>query len=188
MNSGVAYNDLVGALSSADSTVHAAEAHGCLCGALCARRDYGLAEWLAEFLPDPAEALGDRLAEQLYGDVFQDTSKALSGLGMEFEPLLPDDEADLTERIEALGAWSQGYLYGLGVAGTASAMPISEQTSEILADIAECARVGALDSEQPEEGEESYAQIVEYLRVGVQLIFEELEPWRQAQVVSEAQH
>ena len=188
MSSGATYDDLAGALSSADSTVHAAEAHGCLCGALCARRDYGLAEWLAEFLPDAVEGRSGRIEDQPYGDVFQDTAKALSGLGMEFQPLLPDDEADLTERIEALGAWSQGYLYGLGAAGTASPMPIGEQTSEILADIAECARVGDVDSEQSEEAEESYAQIVEYLRVGVQLIFEELESWRQAQVVSEAQH
>lgn len=188
MTSAVAYNDVAQALASAESTVHAAEIHGCLCGALCARRDYGFREWLAEFLPDPAWADGDEPASQPFGEVFDDALSTLSGTGMEFAPLLPGDESDLPVRVEALGAWCQGFLYGLGTAGSARDMPISEQTSEILSDMSEIARVGGPGNEEPEEAEESFVNVVEFLRVAVQLIFDELEGWRRGQVVSEARH
>ncbi|MDH5226971.1 MAG: YecA family protein, partial [Gammaproteobacteria bacterium] len=52
----IAFDDVAQALAARGSTVHAAEAHGCLCGALCARRVYLPAEWLEELLPDEPTA------------------------------------------------------------------------------------------------------------------------------------
>ena len=45
-----------------------------------------------------------------------DRLDVLAAQEMEFEPLLPPDEAALAERVEALGAWLQGYIYGVGSA------------------------------------------------------------------------
>ena len=52
--------------------------------------------------------------------LFEESTGVLSRAEMEFEPLLPDDETDLAARVEALGAWCQGFLYGFGAAGTAA--------------------------------------------------------------------
>ena len=67
-------------------------------------------------------------------------------------------------------------------------MPMSEATSEVLADLAEIARVGSVGADEAEVEEASYTEIVEFLRAGVQLVFEELDSWRHGQVVSETQH
>ncbi len=182
------YEDVVQALADAGSTVHAAEAHGCLCGGLAARRDYSQSDWLEELLPGATPTAGGASTESLFSDVFRNTSEAMRGFDMTFEPLLPDDTNPIAERAEALAAWCQGFLYGLGAAGTAAAMPMSEATSEVLADLAEIARVGSVGADEAEVEEASYAEIVEFLRAGVQLVFEELDSWRQGQVVSETQH
>ena len=55
MSAPIVFDDVAQALAAGGSTVHAAEAHGCLCGALCARRSYLPAEWLDELLPDGLE-------------------------------------------------------------------------------------------------------------------------------------
>ena len=43
MTSSLAFNEVAQALAAAGSSVHAAEAHGCLCGALCVRGGFGSA-------------------------------------------------------------------------------------------------------------------------------------------------
>jgi uncharacterized protein YgfB (UPF0149 family) len=188
MDSSPVYEDVAQALVDAGSTVHASEAHGCLSGGLAARRDYSEGDWLEEFLPEATRAAGGASTDSLFSDVFRKTSEAMRGFDMAFEPLLPGDETPIAERAQALAAWCQGFLYGLGAAGTAAAMPMSEETSEVLADLAEIARVGSVGADEAEVEEASYAEIVEFLRAGVQLIYEELDPWRQGQVVPETQH
>jgi uncharacterized protein YgfB (UPF0149 family) len=171
------------ALAAAGSTVSAAEAHGCLCGAVCLRRDYVLAEWLDEILPDAVASGDDVLAALRTRSV-----AALGGGEMEFEPLLPDDEQPLPVRVEALGAWCQGFLYGFGSAGTAGNARLPEDVEEVLADLAQISHAGAVDSESEEAEEEAYAELVEFVRAGVQLVYDELEPLRASQPAAGTSH
>jgi uncharacterized protein YgfB (UPF0149 family) len=176
MTGPVAYDDVARALGAAGSAVQAAEAHGCLCGALCARRTYGLHEWLDEILPDAAQAGHGSLAE-LHGA----SAAVLAGADLEFQPLLPDDEQALEARVEALGEWCQGFLYGFGAAGTAGRADLPGDVAEILADLARISQAGAVGSAGEETEEQAYAELVEFLRVGVQLVYDGLAAWRSAQ-------
>ena len=185
MHPSVAFDDVARTLSSGASAVHPAEAHGCLCGALCVRREYSLAEWIDEILPDGEVALtGDGPLEGL----FEEAAGVLSRAEMEFEPLLPDDETDLAARVEALGAWCQGFLYGFGAAGTAAHAKLPATVSEVLADLAQVSQVGAPGGEAPEAEESAYAELVEFLRAAVQLVYDELAGLRQGQPVSQSGH
>jgi uncharacterized protein YgfB (UPF0149 family) len=107
---------------------------------------------------------------------------------MEFEPLLPDDETDLAARVESLGAWCQGFLYGFGTAGTAAHAKLPATVSEVLADLAQVSHVGAPGGESPEAEESAYAELVEFLRAAVQLVYDELAGLRQGQPVSQSGH
>lgn len=169
------FDDVARALAAAGSTVHAAEAHGCLCGATCVRRDYGLADWLVEVFPDGGD--DDGLLESLRAN----TVAALAGAQMEFEPLLPDDEQELAVRVEALGAWCQGFLYGFGAAGTAGHAQLPETVAEVLADLAQFSHAGGVGTESPEVEEEAYAELVEFVRAAVQLVYDELIAFRASQ-------
>ena len=188
MLSSVAFDDVARALAAGGSTVHAAEAHGCLCGSLCARRTYSLDEWFDEILP------GDGAGESGEGDggplaaLHSETAGALAAPDMEFQPLLPDDERELPVRVESLGAWCQGFLYGFGAAGTVARTPLPEAVAEVLSDLANISHAGAVGSASDEVEEEAYAELVEFVRVGVQLIHDELAGLRLGQPLSRTNH
>jgi uncharacterized protein YgfB (UPF0149 family) len=183
-----AFDDVTQALTAGGSAVHASEAHGCLCGALCARRGYLPAEWLEELLPNPAPEEAARQLSRPLADLFEQSKAVLAGRDMEFEPLLPPDVCDLGGRVEALGAWVQGFLYGFGAAGPLPRGSVSAEVTEVLADFAEVSRADSVGVEAAEVEEEAYAELVEFLRIGVQLIYDGLADQRVTQTASSAHH
>jgi hypothetical protein len=190
MSAPIAFDDVAQALTAGGATVHAAEAHGCLCGAFCARRVYLPAEWLEELLPDGPEP-GTTSTLTTAGplkSLFDQSRAVLEAREMEFEPLLPPDDSSLDERVEALGAWAQGFLYGFGAAGPFKRGTLSTEVAEVLTDFAEVARAGAVGAESAEVEEGALAELVEFVRVGVQLIYDELTDLRAAQTSSTARH
>ena len=52
------------------------------------------------------------------------------------------------------------------------------EVGEIVRDLTEITRVGVDDGQTTETNESAYAELVEFVRVGVQLVFEELGPLR----------
>jgi uncharacterized protein YgfB (UPF0149 family) len=183
MHPTVAFADVARALDAGTSAVHPAEAHGCLCGALCLRPDYSLADWLDEILPDAnADADGP------FARLFAETAGVLAGTDMEFEPLLPDDDTDLASRVAALAAWCQGFLYGFGSAGTASQVALAETVGEVLADLAQVSHAGAVGSESRDVEEDAYVELVEFVRAGVQIVYEELSALRARQPAPRSGH
>jgi len=165
-------------LRRAEASTDAAEAHGSLCGLVCGLGSGGQATWLAETLADARageSAAGNtgRLLEALAAS----TRAALEGADMTFQPLLPDDGAPLVERVDCLAQWCQGFNHGLFVAariGTAEAELGSGHTAEIVRDFGEMAQVSLGGEEADADGEAAYAELVEYVRVSVQLVYEEL--------------
>jgi uncharacterized protein len=185
MHPSVAFDDVARALSAGGASVHPAEAHGCLCGVLCARREYPLAEWIDEIVPQAtADLAGDGALRQL----FDDSVAVLARAEMEFEPLLPDDAADLATRVAALSAWCEGFLYGFGAAGTAAQARLPPAVAEALADLAKISQAGAPGADADEAEEAAYAELVEFLRAAVQLAYDELAGLRLAQPVSRSGH
>ncbi|MAA75098.1 MAG: YecA family protein [Salinisphaeraceae bacterium] len=171
MSSETQYHALQQALEQRGAVQHPSELHGTLCGMLCVHDDI-----------DPAQALDDR--EELNLD---DAMSALREITLEalfdaeagFTPLLPGDDASIKERVLALGRWCSGFVYGLASQAEFELAGLSDEVQEIIRDLTELGRVGLGEGEAGTEAAESdYAELVEYLRVGVQLIFLELRPAR----------
>jgi uncharacterized protein len=101
--------------------------------------------------------------------------RALRGDELEFEPLLPDDEVALQDRARALSQWCQGFLYGYGMAALPQAEDIPSNVDEVLRDLTHIGRATVDLTEVNEEEEQAYAEVIEYVRVGVQLIHDELQ-------------
>jgi uncharacterized protein YgfB (UPF0149 family) len=171
-------------LTAAGAVVALAELHGGVCGALCAGGAGAARRWLSALFDDvelaaPPAALADDL-EELVGT----SVRMLDDGELTFEPLLPSDDAPLAEQVEALAAWCQGFLGGVGT--TANALPRraaeSDALGEILRDFAEISRAGLSDEEAAGENQPDFAlaEIHEYVRVSVQIVFEELAPERAA--------
>ncbi len=172
----VRFKDFEDVLVAAGSLADAAEAHGSLCGALCAVAPYRMQDWVNEILPDGA-ALSSESAAMLER-VFTATATSFGEQGMEFEPLLPDDEQPLNGRANALALWCTGFLYGLGTGQIADLDALNGDVGEIVRDFTEISRATGDDAEADESNEQAYAELVEFIRVAAQVVFEELLPLR----------
>jgi uncharacterized protein YgfB (UPF0149 family) len=175
----VTFREIARVLEGAGSQVVAAEGHGCLCGALCTSPDYSLARWLEELVAADEEA-GEIPPDDALRLLFVDTQRALRGDEMEFEPLLPDDDEPLERRAVALSQWCQGFLYGFGTGKPTRSEDLNGQVNEVLRDLSHIAAASVDVGAAGEDEEEAYAEVVEYLRVGVQLVHDELASVRDA--------
>jgi uncharacterized protein YgfB (UPF0149 family) len=166
------YEQIQRLMAASRAVAEPAEAHGTLAGALCATGAYRFEDWLAEILPEgfaPGAAAIPALRE-----LYDATRASLHGTQMQFELLLPDDDAPLEQRTEALTLWCNGFVYGLGTSGAADPERLPGDAGEIVRDLAQIMRAGVDEREGLEVNEAALAELVEFVRVGVQVVFEEL--------------
>lgn len=163
------YAELQRLLTECRAVTEPAEAHGTLTGALCANGQYALADWVNEVLP---EGVDQSVALAALGDLYQVTANALAGQLMEFDLLLPDDAQPIEARTEALTLWCNGFLYGLGTGGAADLQRMPGDAGEIIRDLSQITQAGVDTTEDAEANESALADLVEFARVGVQLVYE----------------
>jgi uncharacterized protein len=187
MLSDIRFKDFEDTLAIAGSLADAAEAHGSLCGALCSMSPYKMQDWVNEILPDGA-ALSEE-SSAMIEKVFTATASSFGEQGMEFEPLLPDDEQPLNGRANALALWCTGFLYGLGTGHISDLEALGGDVGEIVRDFTEISRASGDEADSDESNEQAYTELVEFIRVAAQVVFEELLPLRrQAYPVQQRLH
>jgi uncharacterized protein YgfB (UPF0149 family) len=170
------------ALRELGATEGAPQAHGSLCGIACVLGYRARSVWIAGLT-----VAGDSSAVRaepagILGDLAAVTCTALSEGDMGFSPLLPPDDLPLSCRAEGLAEWCAGFMHGLGEAvGTQDAGEAlsGDVTREIMEDLGRIARVTVDDDETDLEAEAAYTELVEFVRVSVQLVFDELYDVRQ---------
>ena len=171
------YTRLKQTLEQSEAEMQAAESHGALCGMVCARGKVELGDWLEQvFEPLDLDNQHIKQASQLLVGLFQSTQAQLNDPEAGFELLLPDDDEDLAQRTEALAQWCQGFTFGLAAGGLKQETRLPDDTAELIQDMVEIAGVGFDDSAADEADEDAYMQVYEYVRMGVLLINEELQP------------
>lgn len=153
-----------------------AQVHGAFTGRLVAGQSLSpveSAELINEML-DPNDPLTDDVILQL-STLYSFAEEQLKDTEFSFELLMPDDDSELFERLQSLSQWCHGFLHGFG---TAEDVPqtFSDDTRELLEDIASIVNV-ALDDEEPDASEEAnFMEVAEYVRLGVVALYLELNP------------
>jgi uncharacterized protein YgfB (UPF0149 family) len=148
--------------------------HGFLCGRLsCGALEIAelitiSSDWLA-LSPEQSEA-----AESSLEDFYDDSLSNLEDVSFLFQPTLPDDDLPLGDRLSAIGEWCSNYISGLGE-GMGDSFEVSEDGKEALDDLTAIGQI-SVDFESDEEGERDYIELVEYVRLAVQVIFSDLHP------------
>jgi len=172
------YERLRDSLAAAGAVVALAELHGGVCGALCAGGADAARRWLVDSLDDAQVGAAPAAVADDLEELIATSSKMLEDAELRFEPLLPNDDEPLAEQVEALAVWCQGFLSGVGT--TAPAAVEGDALGEILRDFAEISRAGLSEDEEAGHDQPDFAlaEIHEYVRVSVQLAFEELAPVR----------
>jgi len=153
-------------------TISAAEAHGVIAGELCGPRPNDEASAKA-ILADVDPAIDTSLAQDLLTALRAETALRLAGRESEFSPLLPDDGRDLLQRVSALADFCRGYLLGLAAGGMTDLAHLPGDAREVVEDFTKIAEAEA-DSAADEVEEQALAELTEYVRLGVQIVYEEL--------------
>ncbi len=160
----------------------ASECHGILCGLLCAQGGQRLGNgWLTRVLEAGDGYAGVNEADLQQGDLemlaslYRETEQQFLELDFTFAPLLPDDDSDLSERIQALAEWCRGFLYGIAAGGLDVSSNYSSEVGELLHDLTEISRAEIYEEQGEEEDERACMELVEYIRLGVIFIYEELQ-------------
>jgi len=136
----------------------------------------GLLDML-QIIDNPGAALRDSLSE-----LFTAAAAQLADEEMGLVIWLPDDSETLEDRTEAIAQWCNGFLASVGAGDDDRLSTLSDDAGEALADIKEIALAEVSDAapeETPgiadiEEDEQAFAEIVEYIRVSVMILREDL--------------
>ena len=173
-------------LTLAGAALDLPELHGGICGALCAGGSAAASRWLEESLGEDAAHPPLARSDSL-GTLVLAIWETLEGTELKFAPLLPDDEAPLEEQVRALALWCHGFLAGLACAApdlgrvaVAKNPAAPDALVEILVDFSEIGRAGLTqeDAADRDQADFAVAELKEYVRVNVQIVFEELAPRR----------
>jgi len=156
-----------------------AELHGSFCGAAVLLGPHAGALWLKESLADtdPDNALRNESAKTL-GELALTSFRMLEEGEMAFDLLIPDDDELLDNRTRALALWCQGFLHGLALAsggdkGAVERVFKTPLAKEILTDFSEITRAATDPDDASTDHETNFMELIEYVRVSVQLLFEE---------------
>ncbi len=180
------YDYLTECIENAGLTLMSSECHGNACGVLCSQIGVAPNVWFdlliktEDISVDHIELLADLLKA-----LFETTEQLLNNIDFEFELFIPDDDSSMNERLEALGEWCSGFLLGLSVGGITDIKSMPEEISNFLNDCLEIARVGNAELNNSEDDETAYFELVEYVRMGVMTLFEEIYQLKRAEVESD---
>lgn len=153
--------------------------HGSLAGYLCGGGDAGPRAFLSALELESDDAHADDAGHALLAELYAQTRVQLADPDLAFAPLLPDAEHPLAERGDALVDWCRGFLGGLGLAGFGR-RGLSEEGGEILHDFESIA--ASHFSCDVDDDEDSLAEIFEFVRIGVLLLYGELRGGQRARV------
>ena len=170
------FETLQAALERVDAETGAAEGHGALCGMLTLNHAIDVSRWIDTLLEqgEAGDALVGEARRQLL-ELYEQTQRSLDDSNLDFALLLPDDDEPLALRVRALAEWCQGFLYGLAMAGYRAGDELPEDTAEFVKDLNEIARA-SFEVSTGEEDETAYAEVSEYVRMGVLMVNEEMQP------------
>ena len=176
-------------LSRLNVPLPVSEVHGLCCGLLCALPSAGAkTRWFTEVLDAAGLASSDvaSKAAQLkeLDNWFAETVESMNNIDLDFAPAVPSDDTPVSQRMRALGDFCAGFTYGIGLTVTQRGnKSLPDDTQEIIEDFQAIDAADPIDQadEQGEtlsadKHEEVYVELLEYVRVGVLLVLEELRP------------
>lgn len=154
------WNDWEAAFGNIPELESPSELHGLLMGIVTVAEAPTAEEWQHILKQLDFEALtAEALA--LLTEEAEDIAAALADDSLDYMPLLPDDQHPLAERVQCLADWCNGVVLGFGLASG----QLRADESELLQDLQDVAAVEFDAEDDDDEGEASYAELVEFVRL-----------------------
>lgn len=158
--------DLTALALNAAATLSPWELHGVVCGLAVGPDEHFPMQDLVELVG--AEALTDLSSVEAFVSA---TLGALLAEDLSFQPLLPEDDASLALRIEAVAEFSAGFLAGFGaLVARLGWQSLPEEAQEVIDDLTAVTELDAEQGQDLEAAEGDLLQVQEFVKVGVLLL------------------
>ncbi len=177
MMSDIRFKDFEDVLATAGGLADAAEAHGSLCGALCSMSPYKMQDWINEILPDgaavSARVVGhDRKGVHRHRDILRRAGHGIRAPAARRRTAAQRPRQCTCIMVHRISLWT-GYrtisrIWKPWAATSEKSSATSPKSRAPRGD----------DAEADESNEQAYAELVEFIRVAAQVVFEELLPLR----------
>lgn len=169
------YAALHQALSKTTLKLHPSQVHGLICG-MFSGNPTSTEAW--EELVIGKKKSGKKNTSDkthtLLQALYDMSATQLSEFLFEFKLVLPPDSEVLPSRAEALTLWCQGFLTGLKLTKVALVKREASEITEAINDLIEIAKMNYEEVIESEEDEVAFMELVEYVRMAVILIYQDL--------------
>jgi uncharacterized protein len=168
------YDEFEAVLHELHSSLSGSECHGLICANLTRTMQADTAGSLSTTLfgDETATLVQDEDMAKMLARLMLLSAGWLEQASYDFVLFLPDDDNPLSARSRALAEWCSGYIMGLLEAGLTDFDSLPDDASEVMKDLAAISEMDAPDID--EGADEDLMQVEEYVRVGVQLMYENL--------------
>ena len=167
------YSELSAHLYNVEAETCAAECHGFLCGQVCVT-GFPAEELWQEFI-DARSADEQRVVDcyRYIRILVAEIMDNIQSPELNFQLMLPDSECPIEDRINALAEWCHGFLNGYGSEAQNLEKALTEESRDVLEDFTRICRVEVNDNTD-EEDEKALMELIEYVRIGTVMIYDEL--------------
>ena len=171
------FSEIQEILINVNSINDVAESHGIASGMLVANTTADKLDWIKQLIGELEENdIPSADAVKPLADWFDEIKNHLQDSNLRYELCLPDDEEALEKRVTALQEWCRGFIMGIAISGIKDFNELPEDTRELISDFSRISSEEEFDLDNVDEAEIAYADISQYVRIGVLLINEELQP------------
>ena len=160
--------DLTALALNAAATLSVWELHGLVCGLAIGPDERFPMQELADLVG--VEALTDHSSVEEFVNA---AVAALRAEDLSFNPLLPEDDAPLALRVQAVAEFTAGFLAGFGVlAARLDWQALPDGAQEVIDDLTAVTEldVDAVDGQDLERAESDLLQVQEFVKVAVLLL------------------
>lgn len=168
MNETTHYDRLADLVVAVEGFSQPTTLHGALAGHLCAGGRWTRSQFIAQAtLVLDSKVKPDAALQGEFQWLYDNTLEALQSEGMEFSPLMPDEDASIVMRLSALTGWINAFLTGFGSSGQSFAT-LTDDIKEILTDLAAIATVEVAEDEATED---DWYTVVEHVRLSAMHLY-----------------
>lgn len=165
------YDDVNLALMHAAVDMTAAELHGVLTALVC-MQDGEVDDVLKEILPTDLGKHERQTIKDASNEIYQVSGALLEDENFIYDLLLPTDDVELSQRLQAIAQWCDGFLLMIEHNLEQFTIKESPEITEAIQAVRDIANIDPED-DQSDDVEGDYFQLVEFLRMSVILIYED---------------
>ena len=177
------YSDIEKLRISASLTTNVAEFHGLISARLCFGID-NFQDLTSEDSSDDKSVTSVQIQEfnNAFLNIIEDVKDQFKKGGFNFDPLLPSDSEPIEYRALGLALWCQGFVDGYGMSVAELKIEIDKlgdgEAAEIIEDFAQISTLDSNSISDEQDEEIAFMELVEYVRVSVQLLYEDFRGYK----------